>query len=376
VVNFHFLNHLPLKGAWFLKQPVAILLITGGPMVQVFFVISGYVLSYRMVKLMRLKQALPLLDAIVSSVFRRYIRLYGSAAVASFLAMLSTMYRKRHTRKTPPVTQIMTWGKDFAAFSNVFAKVEGYQNDGTPEKYLMVLWTIPVEYRGSIILFFYCIAACKLSTINRMILCWFLMACSYYWNINFITLFLGGAFLADLSFTRNPERLGRPALPVATEEKSPQRQSRSKKIFYSAMLVCSLMIIGKPPGKLQDGYWPWPVLAKIAKPHWWVVVGALQMVWALDSYETLQIPLNWNFSQYLGDLSFGIYVMHPLVIWLLWDDFLNPWRLRWLGKELWTLIPTMALFYLVVLWAAEQFIKIDNKVVALGRWLQKKVFIW
>lgn len=68
VLNSH---HFPYKRAWIINQPFVRIIFGGRGMVDVFFVISGYVLSYRMLKLMRTQQAVPLLDTVVSSVFRR-----------------------------------------------------------------------------------------------------------------------------------------------------------------------------------------------------------------------------------------------------------------------------------------------------------------
>jgi hypothetical protein len=84
VFNHHFVPiHFP-----FFYQPFTFIWIQGWGMVDLFFVISGYVLSYKMVKLMRLRQTDTLFDTIVSSVFRRYMRLYGSVALASFISMI------------------------------------------------------------------------------------------------------------------------------------------------------------------------------------------------------------------------------------------------------------------------------------------------
>jgi peptidoglycan/LPS O-acetylase OafA/YrhL len=221
---------------WILNHDFLRILVHGRAMVDVFFVISGYVLSYRMLKLMRTQQAVPLLDTVVSSVFRRWIRLYGSAAVASFILMLLVefgwTYRSRRQKNL--ALQLWDWGLDFGHFSNVFAHLDGYwSRNGLSNKYLDVLWTMPVEFRGSMALFTFCVGVCKLSTRNRMLLCWFLMLLAWYWAVVYVALFLGGLFLADLSFTRHPERLGpHPSLPLDAKdvlEHPPRRQPVSKR---------------------------------------------------------------------------------------------------------------------------------------------------
>jgi hypothetical protein len=101
VLNHH---HMPYNHTWLVQQPFFCLLISGRGseddqffyflslalthlfserkipdlgvlVVDVFFVISGYVLSFRILKLMRNRQTGRLLDSMASAVFRRYIRL-------------------------------------------------------------------------------------------------------------------------------------------------------------------------------------------------------------------------------------------------------------------------------------------------------------
>lgn len=286
-------------------------------------------------------------------------------------------------------SQLWHWAVEFVHFSNVFADVEGFWHGGVfSNAYLDVLWSIPVEFRGSMIVFTFCVGACKLSTRNRMLLCWLLMFLAWYWTTVYIALFLGGVFLADLSFTWHPERLGSAtSLPLASSplsEATPRRQSLSEKIFYSSILICALFLLSQPNNLLRGG-WPWPFLdglipsqyrASGIVEHWWLGIGALLLVWALDSYPALQTPFKSNFSRYLGDLSFGIYVMHQPIIWTVWKKILMPLRSTLLPDAMWTYAPLMILNYAAILWAADLFIRVDTRVVAFGKWTQGKFFVW
>jgi peptidoglycan/LPS O-acetylase OafA/YrhL len=57
-------------------------------MVSVFFVISGYVLSYKAIRLMRAAQYPELLGSLASSVFRRGMRLFLLITASTFISML------------------------------------------------------------------------------------------------------------------------------------------------------------------------------------------------------------------------------------------------------------------------------------------------
>jgi peptidoglycan/LPS O-acetylase OafA/YrhL len=357
--------------------------------VDLFFVISGYVLSYRMLKLMRSRQTAPLLDSLASAVFRRYLRLYGSAGVVTFISMVLIRLRWVDlTHRTETLfSQLNDWAKDLCHFSNPFAELQGWWFPGVlSSRYLDPLWTIPVEYRGSVVLYLFCIAACKLSTRNRMLLSLLLISCCYIWAVVYPALFLGGLFLADLSFTRHPERLS--STPILAQNTSDttralRKQPLRERIFYSCVLAASLFLLGQPSDDLSKASWPWPQLNKYiptqydgsgVKEHFWLSIGSLMLIWSLDSYSALQTPLKWNFSQYLGQISFGIYAMHTLVISSLWRLVLDPWRARLMGEGMWTYVPCLLIFYGVVLWAAELFTKLDSRVVNFGRWLEGRLF--
>jgi hypothetical protein len=80
VVNHHHLNS---------QEYYALgLLVAGKSSVNVFFVISGYVLSHGLLKHMRARADAKLLNNFASSMFRRYLRLFLPSFVASFIALI------------------------------------------------------------------------------------------------------------------------------------------------------------------------------------------------------------------------------------------------------------------------------------------------
>lgn len=270
-------------------------------------------------------------------------------------------------------------------FSNPFGPLEGFWYEGLfSSRYLYPMWTIPIEFRGSMVLFAFCTAVCKLSTRHRMVLCWMTIVLCYYWQVIYIASFLQGMLIADVSLGHNPQRLKSDTELLQHEDKaisSPKKQSITARIYYLSILLTSLFLLSGPFNTENDSPFPWQYLASTfpkwgtgLEAHFWPSTGAFLLTFALESYPTLQTPFTWNFSQYLGDLSFGIYAMHQLIMWTLYKHVLDPLREHYLGEGTWARVPGMILYWTAVLWAAEGFAWVDGRVVRAGRWLQRRGF--
>jgi len=375
---------------WILQLPLIRTFVLGGPgMVAVFFVISGYVLSYRILKLMHNKDTAALLDALSSSMFRRWLRLYGSTAVATFAAAccvsLGWYLPVPELAQPTFLAQIWHWLLSTLSFSNPFANIEGWIHEGalyTP--YLMQMWTIPIEFRGSIVLFCFCVSAAKMSVRSRMIYLWVVVLLSYYWRSVYVPEFLYGMFLAELSFYRHPERLDAPVLPSGENEKPElNRVHVWLRMGSPIALIIGLLLLGQPdpPDLGAFGPFPFPYLVRLIPPWFgdaaytfWLSIGAFLVVLALDSSPTLQKPFNWSFSQYIGDLSFGIYAMHTIWISSLYKGPLLTFQAAYLGNSYPAYIPGILIVSLCVLCSADYFRQADRMVVNAGRWLQTKTF--
>src|ERR1700709_2610994 len=69
-------------------MPILRVIHSGRFMVIIFFVISGYVLSYRGLQLAREGKTVQLLESLSSSVFRRWLRLHLPVIISTFVAFL------------------------------------------------------------------------------------------------------------------------------------------------------------------------------------------------------------------------------------------------------------------------------------------------
>lgn len=374
---------------WLLELPVFRMVLNGRAMVDIFFVISGYVLTYRMLKMIRNRQT-GLLKVLASSTFRRWWRLYVSTGIATLVTAIWTYLGWCQGRYRQPTLglQLFDWAMDWGASSNPFADIRGWWYPGVfRTKYLDQMWTIPVEFRGSLVVFWFCAASAYLSTRGRRIFCLVVITMCYYWGGIYAALFLWGMMIADYSFDRHPERLQRVRLPAQEPEEATtpeRRQSIPAKILYFLLLILSMFLLGQP----SDGVWvvgpfPWQYLSKAIPwyynvelgEHFWLSWGSVLLIVSLDRCRMLQIPFEWGFSQYLGDLSFGIYAMHNSLLWALYTPIVEPWRAVHLGDGYWSGLPGIVFTTLVLLWLADYFTRLDNLVVRAGKWLETMTFI-
>ncbi|KAF2672360.1 hypothetical protein BT63DRAFT_194531 [Microthyrium microscopicum] len=380
VVNHHHIypiTELPFINLWTL----------GKSSVNVFFVISGYALSYSLLKKMRARDSPGLLDTFASSMFRRWMRLYLSCFFATFLALiLVRMGRLGYLHRFDYLhTQIFDWMRDCVRFSNPFVGPRGYKIPGNGDYntgYLDPLWTIPLEFRGSVVIYAFCLATCRMVTKYRMMLCAGLIYMCYVWSSIYIALFLGGVLVADISLSRSS--WASEQLPPSTTE-GPAQKSMAERVGWWSLLIFSLFLLSQPDEYSATTMWPWPYLrtlvpehlgreSEFLAQHFWLSIGSILLVFTLDSYPTFQTPLLWDIPQYLGELSFGIYVVHVLLMWSFWYITVEPFRAAYFGDSRFARYPTYVIYFAFVVWAGELFCKVDNALVKFGKWLQGKVF--
>ena len=167
---------------------------------------------------------------------------------------------------------------------------------------------------------------------------------------------------------------------------SPRRQPLYSKIIYSIIFIIAIFLLGQPD-HTELGVWgdfPWLFLKSFIPSYYgfspgiffWLSIGSFLLVLSLDSFRPLQVPLEWGFSQYVGELSFGIYALHPPLTFSFLRGFADPMQIKYLGTSPWAYLPGFIVMNLLVFTAADYFSRVDKKVVAAGRWLQNKAFRW
>ncbi|KAM3432149.1 hypothetical protein MY4824_006698 [Beauveria thailandica] len=313
-----------------LKLPFIRLFYQGPPAVCLFFVISGYALSYRPLKLVRSRAPADFATAISSLVFRRGIRLYLPTAISTLLIICllrvgayewtrefatNRTYMKNVVETHPPrmefaSDQLLDWAKHMYRFVHVF----DWNKFGGSTYYDVHLWTIPVEFRCSLYLFLVLIGTARLQAKFRFIIVGGIMWFVYSHSRWELLLFLCGMVLAEMDLIRGAHKTSSPDLLL--RELAPVRRPRWKRLFWASLGLLGLFLMGQPDlkGNITPG-WVW-LHSQI--PTWWRAepyryyqsLGAVAFAYAVGHSPSWQAFFNTAPVQYFGKISYALYLMH------------------------------------------------------------------
>lgn len=462
VFNSHFLTnwHYPLRSGYLsspgdvyiLQLPIVRLFYAGRASVAVFFVISGFVLSYKPLLLLRQKGGggrgggrSEVLKVLSSSVFRRGMRLWIPILFGTFISALLAgkgWYTPVPSRGDliPPTfpslrEQVVHWMGELSEFAFPWkgSGVDG--NAASGFVYNGHLWTIPIEVYGSFVVFLTVLGVSGVRRGARGVVVLGLM----WWAVRGarwdMGCFLGGVVCAEWSISMAPEEKGLPMhgdarFPFEEDEMAFEKRGESELARLSRKAVAALPILLRPciksirlikgplsiallfvalfllsyagespsPGLYHDFLIPWtPGIWEsipLGREHFWLCIGALLLLFSLTNSTALQRPFNTRFAQYLGDISYSLYIVHGMVLFTLGTGLMERWT-GLVGVEQWVdngsgelveVVVTqecevrtwwMAFWacwvvnVVVVFWAADLFWRVvDGRVPGWGRWVE------
>ena len=358
----------------------------GHAMVAIFFVVGGYVISIQPLKLIHSGQMTAFHNTLVSSIFRRGIRLYLPALAATFITMVTVYvglfeyprqfitedrqyiyYSDLHPNQLSSIgKQLSDWFHQTKLLTNIFTYyTNGFMLPYYPH-YDPHLWTVPFEYRSSTLVALALLAFSRCHIRARVIL----MICTILfcgmWDRWELVCFLGGSLLCEFDMT---SRILYNPIPLSArqednedeeeeeEEKLPDLESHSttrekqnalisiisdgarwvhkignKRICSASLTILSLYLLSCPNLSIEDtpGY-SWlssfiPSSYSDAKrfPH---TLGALLITFCTTRSVALQRVFNTPFAQYLGKTSYALYIVHgPLIHIVGYSVTPNVWR--------------------------------------------------
>ncbi|KAK2015452.1 acyltransferase [Colletotrichum eremochloae] len=354
---------------YLVQLPFIRLVYAGGSyMVSIFFVISGFALTYSPLKKCHAGQGADAIAALPSSIFRRPFRLFMPvvpALLASTVATQNQWYYQAPMRS--PMGPVVSGIRSYFPF--IWGTLVTIITNSTTGTILPPGWTLSIEYQGSLLVFMCCLAFARTSAPVR-IFCVFALLAFFLHHAQWQScLFLAGMILGDIRHVR---------------QKLPPLEGRAHKVASTAswlLLVVSLFFGGWPTH--GDGYaaawyswFAWVPTSGVEPMRFFVGVGAIGLVAALENLPVLQRGLCSRAILYLGEISYSLYLLH----WLIARS--SPvWGLRYrmldAGYSMgfaWT--ATFVIMMVFCIWLGDIHWRLfDQKSVRFSHWLTKTLGI-
>lgn len=373
---------------------------TGGHLaVAIFYVISGYVLSVKALQLIQAGQPGRVADVVASALFRRWFRLYIPLIVTTFVYITSWhifgIWNPQAEPKETWFAEVWNWYAEFKNFSFTFKEGAMWPS------YNGHLWSIPLEMRGSIITYITALTMARAKT-NARLLCeaglafYFMYICDAW----YASVFMMGMLQADLDLLarRSEPNSGFPAFL--------RRLERHKTKFVCVCLTVAWYFSGVPTNTTkvenmrENPGWAWLSYLKpqAVYDYKWFFLGiaANCIVWSIPRVAYLKRFFEGRFCQYLGYISFSLYLVHGPVLVTLGDriytavgfadpheknrEMLAGWRDKFplpisgpVGLEPAFLLPQIILLPLT-LWLADLVTRaVDEPSVKFAQWFWKSI---
>ncbi|MDY9927503.1 acyltransferase [Methanosarcina sp.] len=261
--------------------------------VCVFFVLSGYVLTY---KYFQSKDNM----IIISGAIRRYFRLLGPILTSILLAYLLLSLGMMYNQQAAFLTGSQ-WLHGFYQFNPSITEAlrqafyYTYLVDMSNSKiaYNAVLWTMNIEFRGSFLVFTLALFIGRLK--NRYPL--YLLALFFTLNTYYMG-FVLGLILAD----------------IYNSDKKDSFKIKNRGVAVIILLM-GLFLGGYIPGIPSNPIYnmmTFKILSNNMIVHY--SVGASLLLLGLLNLKGLQEILSHHFLVFIGKLSFSLYVVHRIII--------------------------------------------------------------
>ncbi|ROV94991.1 hypothetical protein VMCG_08294 [Cytospora schulzeri] len=348
---------VPGQPLWLVQLPIIRLFISGPPQVAIFFVVSGYAISHKPLKLARQGRFDEVGSTLASSFFRRHPRLFMPAVVVTFASAVITQLGwfahegfpgvAAPTREPPHAGNLwvqllhVAWTEVAVTDPVGQEHVQGGVGRRILNPYDANLWTLPIEFNSSMVVFMFLAAFSRVHNRVRMVFA-FALICYFqcifvYWAL---FLFLGGMLICDLHFELEQWRSRAAERPLSDEttvapmwdQAGQGWASRAlRKVTGSrfpgqipglAFFVLALWLLSMPEmGRSAHEAAGFATIASLVPAKFGddlvVPIGAVLLVFVVDRATHLHVLFTNPFSQYLGRISYSLYMVHGPLLWTL-----------------------------------------------------------
>ncbi|KAI0021844.1 acyltransferase 3 [Xylariomycetidae sp. FL0641] len=323
---------------WIQLAPFRIVF-AGQAMVDIFFVVSGYSVSVGLIRLRNRDGGPEFYRKLTSAVFRRLFRLFFPVLVITILS--HTLYylgfyawlftEEQGFPGCVPYSRPWPHLKWFLRSMFNILNLQSNQNASLNDH----LWTIPVEMRGSLFVYLAILAFASVRPALRPVSTAFL-GLRFLWNGSpEFAAFFAGLTLAELD--NAPEPLEWP-LPLSLPSKLRNFQTPAKwALFAVAVYLLCLPVQDPFPAD-------WFFQTHINPPFWtgwetrlrsWQTIGAALFISTARKTPILKRPFETEFAQFLGYISFSLYLLHQTVYRIALNRILDWVSMLFLGQGYW-----------------------------------------
>lgn len=351
------------------QLPFFRLLYSGAAMVSIFFTVSGFVLTHRFIQKMHRGEFAGLYSSLTSITFRRAIRLFLPALASCILAfvyaslgLISIPTRIDHKKFHHGIWALLQYIDKESDPWTWDPYMKGFYN---PQ-----LWSIALEFRGSMVVFLVVLALARTRLSVRLLVEASLFVHTLMHRRWDLALFIAGMFIAEMD--------------VLVQESGTTRrvmQKKSTKLVLVTAMTVGIWISGYPRdnGPKSFGY---VLLSQLGprsgfKRRFWVSIGSILMVGPLPFFPYIQAIFSTRIAKYFGKVSFALYLIHGLGnktvgTWIL----LATWRA--FGKEdfsarVLSYLCSTALYFPIILWCSDMFWRaFDLPTTHFAKWVESK----
>lgn len=290
---------------------IRVFMANGGGQVAIFFVISGFVLTWGPLGLVQAGGKYEkLYQTLGSSTFRRWSRLYLPCVIVSFINVSYDIF-KQYEGIVPALQTVWEylvhaeiWANPFNTVAEtVLSKI--YANN-------LVLWTIPHEFSGSIFVYVLLLTLGRVQDFPRRITMIALIALYALFSLRWgLWLFGSGMALAD--YARRFELLKKQSYTPGT----------SARVMWSLCLLLGLLLLSfmseteyfTRPGYEWSVYLPLPHgwRDRVGEERFWWGCGAILFIASSCHLKLVRRFFELAALQHLGKLSFMLYLIHLLI---------------------------------------------------------------
>jgi peptidoglycan/LPS O-acetylase OafA/YrhL len=355
--------------------------------VTIFFVISGYALSYKPLKLMRERSFEKLYTTLSSSIFRRYLRLYLPSCFnmlcLSILFWLGLNEPGRKHISEAWLIGVFYPGQPSSLYDalRIFViTVSRLSNIWSWDNYRPMeldsnMWTILIEFRASMVLFLVLIGVGRCPRLIRVGLIGVVTSWALFHGTWEVVLFMIGSLLADFDLAKDDNRTASdtPAKPWP-------------EYVWTCLVLMGVYFASAPPTMAGNAYgygWMASMAATIypGDPHWfpWTIGGTI-LVFCATKPNFFQRFLISAPIQYLGHISFAMYIVHgELVRFFAYNLVPILWKIFGHDSTIGYLLSAI-LGYLII-WIflipiSDVFWRyIDTSSISIARWVEIKMTV-